>query len=121
KTLTKKIKSAVTDSEREIRFDPVNKAGVSNLLTIQQALTDKSVERLVEDYEGRGYGDLKADTAEIVVDFIRPIRDVVGELMSDTAELQRLMAMGAHKARSTARHTLADVYDAIGFVTLPGE
>ena len=121
KTLTKKIKSAVTDSEREIRFDPENKAGVSNLLTIQQALTGKSIELLVQEYDGRGYGDLKGDTAEIVVDFVRPIRDVVNELMADPAELQRLMAIGAHKARATARKTLGDVYDAVGFVALPGE
>ncbi|MDD2818444.1 MAG: tryptophan--tRNA ligase [Candidatus Nanopelagicales bacterium] len=121
KTLTKKIKSAVTDSEREIRFDPDNKAGVSNLLTIQQALTGKSIELLVQEYDGRGYGDLKGDTAEIVVDFVRPIRDVVNELMADPAELQRLMAVGAHKARATARKTLGDVYDAIGFVSLPSE
>ena len=111
----------MTDSEREIRFDPENKAGVSNLLTIQQALTGKSIDMLVQEYEGRGYGDLKGDTAEIVVDFVRPIRDVVTELMADPAELQRLMAIGAHKARATARKTLADVYDAIGFVSLPGE
>ncbi len=121
KALTKKIKSAVTDSEREIRFDPENKAGVSNLLTIQQALTGKSIDLLVQEYDGRGYGDLKGDTAEIVVDFVRPIRDVVNELMADPAELQRLMAIGAHKARATARKTLGDVYDAIGFVSLPGE
>ena len=121
KTLTKKIKSAVTDSEREIRFDPENKAGISNLLTIQQALTGKSIELLVQEYDGRGYGDLKGDTAEIVVEFVRPIRDGVNELMSDPAELQRLMGVGAHKARATARQTLGDVYDAIGFVSLPGE
>lgn len=121
KTLTKKIKSAVTDSEREIRFDPENKAGISNLLTIQQALTGKSIELLVQEYGGRGYGDLKGDTAEIVVEFVRPIRDVVSEYMTDPAELQRLMAVGAHKARATARKTLGDVYDAIGFVSLPGE
>ncbi len=121
KTLTKKIKSAVTDSEREIRFDPENKAGISNLLTIQQALTGKSIELLVQEYDGRGYGDLKGDTAEIVVEFVRPIRDVVDEYMTDPAELQRLMAVGAHKARATARKTLGDVYDAIGFVSLPGE
>jgi tryptophanyl-tRNA synthetase len=121
KTLTKKIKSAVTDSEREIRFDPENKAGISNLLTIQQALTGKSIELLVQEYDGRGYGDLKGDTAEIVVEFVRPIRDVVTEFMTDPAELQRLMAVGAHKARATARKTLGDVYDAIGFVSLPGE
>jgi tryptophanyl-tRNA synthetase len=121
KTLTKKIKSAVTDSEREIRFDPENKAGISNLLTIQQALTGRTIELLVQEYDGRGYGDLKGDTAEIVVDFVRPIRDVVNEFMTDPAELQRLMAVGAHKARATARKTLGDVYDAIGFVSLPGE
>jgi len=117
----KKIKTAVTDSGREISYDPAAKPGVSNLLTIQQALTATSMEDLVASYAGRGYGDLKSQTAEIVVEFIRPIRARVNELMDDQAELQSLMATGAHKARATARQTLAAVYEAVGFVPLPAE
>ena len=121
KTLAKKFKSAVTDSEREIRFDTQAKPGVSNLLSIQQALTGRAMDDIVTSYEGRGYGDLKTDTAEIVIDVIRPIRERVEELMRDQAELRRLMAKGAAKASSTARHTLADVYQAIGFVPLEAD
>ena len=117
-TLAKKFKSAVTDSEREIRFDMAAKPGVSNLLSMQQALTGRSMEAIVEGYAGRGYGDLKTDTAEIVMEFIRPIRERVTDLMGDPAELRRLMAVGAGKATHTARHTLAEVYDRVGFVPL---
>lgn len=120
--LAKKFKSAVTDSEREIRFDMAAKPGVSNLLSMQQALTGRSMQAIVDGYAGRGYGDLKTDTAEIVIEFIRPIRERVGELMADPAELRRLMAVGAGKATHTARHTLAAVYDRVGFVPLdPGD
>jgi len=118
-TIAKKLKTAVTDSGREIAFDPAVKPGVSNLLSIQQALTGTPMDALVDGYAGRGYGDLKQDTAEILIDFIGPIRARVAELMDDPAELQSQMAIGAHKARATARHTLAAVYDAIGFVSLP--
>ncbi|MBK9738063.1 MAG: tryptophan--tRNA ligase [Actinobacteria bacterium] len=118
KTLTKKIKSAVTDSERDIVFDPERKPGVSNLLTIQQAFTGAQMDDLVSGYAGRGYGDLKADTAEIVVEAVRPIRQRVNALMSDPAELRRLMTVGAHKARATAARTLDDVYQRVGFVPL---
>ena len=68
----KKIRSAVTDSEREIRFDTDAKPGISNLLTIQSAVTGVDIDKLVEGYAGRGYGDLKKDTAEAVVEFVRP-------------------------------------------------
>jgi len=119
KTIIKKIKTAVTDSDRDITFDPERKAGVSNLLTMQQALTGRAMSDLVEDYADRGYGDLKSDTAEIVVEFVRPIRERVTELMGDPAELNRLMGVGAQKARHTAAQTLADVYQRVGFVPLP--
>ncbi|MBU6243932.1 MAG: tryptophan--tRNA ligase [Actinomycetales bacterium] len=118
-TIARKLKTAVTDSGREIAFDPAGKPGVSNLLSIQQALTGTSMESLVAGYAGRGYGDLKKDTAEVLVEFIRPIRARVAEMMDDPAELQAQMAIGARKARVTARQTLAAVYEAIGFVALP--
>ena len=116
--ITKKLKSAVTDSEREIRYDPAAKPGVSNLLSIQQALTGRSIAELETSYEGRGYGDLKGDTAEIVVDAVRPIRERVNELLADTAELRRLMTIGAHRARATAAGTLDAVYERVGFVPM---
>ncbi|MDA2987271.1 MAG: tryptophan--tRNA ligase [Actinomycetota bacterium] len=118
KAVTKKIKSAVTDSEREVRFDTVNKPGVSNLLSIQHALTGRSIADLEASYEGRGYGDLKGDTAELAVESIRPIRERVQELMADPAELRRLMTIGAHRARATAAQTLDAVYQRVGFVPM---
>jgi tryptophanyl-tRNA synthetase len=117
--LTKKIKSAVTDSDRDIRFDPVNKPGVANLLTMQQAITGTSMAELEASYADRGYGDLKTETAQIAVDLIAPIRRRVVELMSDKGELINLMGIGAGKARVTAGETLEKVYDAVGFVPLP--
>jgi tryptophanyl-tRNA synthetase len=117
--LTKKIKSAVTDSDRDIRFDPVNKPGVANLLTMQQAITGTSMAELEASYADRGYGDLKTETAQIAVELIAPIRRRVVELMSDKGELINLMGIGADKARATAGETLEKVYDAVGFVPLP--
>lgn len=118
KISAKKIRSAVTDSEREIRFDPVNKPGVSNLLTIQSAVTGTPVDKLVVGYEGRGYGDLKAETADAVVAYVSPIKARVDELLADPAELQAILATGAERAREVAGATLARVYDRLGF--LPG-
>jgi len=116
--LAKKFKSAVTDSGREIVFDAENKPGVSNLLTIQSALTGRALDVIVAGYEGKGYGDLKTDTATIVLDFIGPIRARVNELMSDQDHLRHLMGVGARKAGATARETLAKVYDRVGFVAI---
>ncbi len=83
----KKIRSAVTDSDGEIRFDPEAKPGVSNLLTIYSALTGTAVAALVEEYAGKGYGDLKKDLAEIVVGFVTPFRERTLELLDDQAHL----------------------------------
>ncbi|MGV0991712.1 MAG: tryptophan--tRNA ligase [Mycobacterium sp.] len=118
KVSAKKIRSAVTDSEREIRFDPENKPGVSNLLSIQSAVTGTSVDKLVVGYEGRGYGDLKAETADAVVAYVTPIKARVDELLADPAELQAILATGAERAREVAGATLGRVYDRLGF--LPG-
>jgi tryptophanyl-tRNA synthetase len=112
----KKFKSAVTDSGREIAFDPEAKPGVSNLLTMQQAITGRSMDAIVAEYQGKGYGDLKADTAEIVASVVGPIRAQVEEYLADPAELTALMRLGAEKARATAHETLAVVYDRVGFV-----
>ncbi|MFT4084055.1 MAG: tryptophan--tRNA ligase [Nocardioides sp.] len=112
----KKIRSAVTDSESEIRFDEEHKPGVSNLLRIYSALTRTEVDALVERYAGRGYGDLKKELAEVVVDFVTPFRDRTFELLEDRTHLDQVLAEGAAKAGAVARRTLADVYDRVGFV-----
>jgi tryptophanyl-tRNA synthetase len=112
----KKIRSAVTDTEREIRYDPEAKAGVSNLLTIHSALSGRTIAELEADYAGRGYGDLKKDLAEIVADFTAPLAERVRGILDDPAELDRVLARGASRAREVAGATLAAVHDRIGFL-----
>src|ERR1700693_1630389 len=102
----KKIRSAVTDSEREVRYDPDAKAGVSNLLTIQSAVTGTDVDKLVEASAGRGYGELKADTADAVVEFVTPVKARVDELVGDPTELEALLKGGAERAGGGAGKTL---------------
>jgi tryptophanyl-tRNA synthetase len=116
KVISKRIRSAVTDSETEVRYDPETKPGVSNLLTILGAFTGREAAACVADYEGKGYGALKGDTADAVVAFAEPFAARVAELRADPAELERLMAGGADKARAVAAQTLRTVYDRIGFV-----
>jgi tryptophanyl-tRNA synthetase len=116
KVISKRIRSAVTDSETEVRYDPDTKPGVSNLLTILGAFTGREAAACVSDYEGKGYGALKGDTADAVVAFAEPFAARVAELRADPAELERLMAGGADKARAVAAQTLRTVYDRIGFV-----
>ena len=116
KASEKKVKSAVTDSEREIRFDEENKPGISNLLTIASALTGTSIPELVTAYEGRGYGDLKKDVAAAVVDFVTPFRERTHAFLDDVAGLDAILATGAEKARAVAAETLSEVYDRVGFV-----
>ena len=112
----KKIRSAVTDSEREIRFDLQAKAGVSNLLTIQSAITGTDVDKLVDGYAGRGYGDLKKDTADAVVEFVTPIKARVDGMLADPTELEAVLAAGAERASDTSAKTLQRVYDRLGFL-----
>jgi tryptophanyl-tRNA synthetase len=116
KKTAKKIRSAVTDSEREIRFDPVAKPGVSNLLTIQSAVTGTDVQTLVDGYAGRGYGDLKSDTADAVVEFVSPIKTRVDEMLADPGELEAILAAGADRANEVTAATLQRVYDRLGFL-----
>jgi tryptophanyl-tRNA synthetase len=119
KAAEKKIKSAVTDSDAEVRFDEKNKPGVSNLLILQKAITGKSLDVLESEYAGRGYGDLKKETAEIVLGVVEPIRTRVNELLTDPAELESLMNKGAQKAREAAAPTLDLVYERVGFPVNP--
>ena len=116
----KKIRSAVTDSGSEVRFDPEHKPGVSNLLTIFSALTGRTVEDLEKAYAGRGYGDLKTDLADAVVDFVTPIRDRTTELLEDRARLDAILRAGAERAGAVAERTLAEVYDRVGFLPAGG-
>lgn len=116
KKSAKKIRSAVTDSEREIRFDRDAKPGVSNLLTIQSAVTGTDIDTLVTGYAGRGYGDLKTETADAVVDFVTPIKARVDELLADPTELQAVLTKGAARANEVASATLQRVYDRMGFL-----
>ena len=116
KRSAKKVRSAVTDSGTEIRFDEEEKPGVSNLLTIYSALTGRTVAEIVGEYDGRGYGDLKKDLGEVVIDFVTPFRDRTMQLLEDRAELDAVLRRGADRAREIAARTLADVYDRVGFV-----
>ncbi|MFZ4064767.1 MAG: tryptophan--tRNA ligase [Rhodoluna sp.] len=115
-TIAKKIKSAVTDTEASIRVDWENKPGVSNLLSIHSSVSGESLLSLEERFAGAGYGVLKSEVADVVVNALAPIRDRANELMSDTTELDRLLASGAEKARTVAEATLADVYENVGFI-----
>ncbi|WP_028281040.1 tryptophan--tRNA ligase [Arthrobacter sp. H5] len=116
KVTAKRIKSAVTDDGAEIRFDRGEKPGISNLLTIYSLLTGKNVDDVVGHFEGRMYGHLKVELADVVVDHLEPIRTRALELLADQAELDRLLNVGAEKARSIASVTLADVFAKVGFL-----
>ncbi len=114
--IEKRIKSAVTDTGRDVLFDPEGKPGVSNLMTILAAVTDGTVEQVQEDFAGRGYGDLKKAVAEAVLAVAVPLQQRQRELLDDPAELDRLLARGAQKARAVAGPTLRQVYERVGFV-----
>ncbi|GAA1895551.1 MAG: tryptophan--tRNA ligase [Williamsia herbipolensis] len=116
KRSAKKVRSAVTDAGREIVVDRENKPGVTNLLTIHSALSGTPVEQLVEHFAGKGYGDLKVETAQVLTDFVSPLRSRVDELMADPAELDTILARGAGRAREVASQTLARVYDRVGLL-----
>ncbi len=116
----KKIRSAVTDSGSEVRFDLAEKPGVSNLLTIYSALTGASIAVLEERFDGEGYGTLKKDLAEVVVDFVTPFREKTLELLAAQDHLQQVLAQGAEQARVVASVTLRDVYQRVGFVAPAG-
>ncbi|MCX4527651.1 MULTISPECIES: tryptophan--tRNA ligase [unclassified Streptomyces] len=116
KVTEKKIKSAVTDTEAEIRFDTEKKPGVSNLLTIYSTLTGETVTALEEKYEGKGYGALKTDLAGVMVDFVTPFRQRTQEYLDDPETLDAILAKGAEKARAVAAETLAQAYDRLGFL-----
>lgn len=113
---TKKIKSATTDAGREVTFDEKDKPGISNLLTIHSALSGVSVADLENQFAGKGYGDFKGAVAEVVVEYLRPIRTQALELLQDEAHLIKVLHDGADKARVVASATLAKTYKNLGLV-----
>ncbi|WP_436737143.1 tryptophan--tRNA ligase [Streptomyces sp. BBFR102] len=116
KATAKKIKSAVTDTGTEIRFDRAEKAGVSNLLSILSTLSGATIAELEEKYTGKGYGALKTDLAEAMVDFATPFRERTQAYLDDPETLDAILAKGAEKARAVAAETLAQTYDRLGLV-----
>ncbi|MEU9171776.1 tryptophan--tRNA ligase [Streptomyces sp. NPDC048420] len=116
KATAKKVKSAVTDTDTVVRYDVVNKPGVSNLLTIYSTLTGTSITELEQQYEGKLYGALKTDLAEVVVDFVTPFRERAQQYLDDPETLDSILAKGAEKARAVAAETLSQAYERVGFL-----
>lgn len=116
KVTVKKVKSAVTDTDTEIRFDAEAKPGVSNLLTIYSTLTGTGIPELEQKYAGKGYGALKTDLAEVMAEFVTPFRTRTQEYLDDPETLDSILAKGAEKARAVAAETLATTYERIGFL-----
>ncbi len=114
--VAKRIKAAVTDTGRDVLYDPDTKPGVSNLLTIYSALDGRSIADLEKAYDGKGYGDLKKDLAEVVVEALAPVRKRATDYLDDPASLDAVLADGADRATERASATLARVYDKVGFL-----
>ena len=112
----KKIKSAVTDTGREVLFDEQGKPGISNLLTILSACTGKEVGELQDAYAGKGYGDFKGDVAEAVVELFAPVRSRFAELSADPGHLDDVLAAGRAKAAEVAEATMAAVRERVGLL-----
>ncbi|MET8133373.1 MULTISPECIES: tryptophan--tRNA ligase [unclassified Streptomyces] len=116
KATAKKVKSAVTDTDTVIRYDTSAKPGISNLLTIYSTLTGTGIGELEQKYTGKGYGALKTDLAEVMVDFVTPFRERTQQYLDDPETLDSILAKGAEKARSVAAETLSQAYDRVGFL-----
>jgi tryptophanyl-tRNA synthetase len=114
--IRKKFKTAVTDSGRDVRYAPDEKPGVSNLIEILSVASGTPISEVESSYDGRGYGDLKGDVGEAVVELFRPTHERYAELRADEAELRRLLHVGAGKARETSAPTLERMYERMGFV-----
>lgn len=120
KRIAKKIRSAVTDTEGEVRYDVESKPGVSNLLSIHSALSGTAVADLESSFAGRGYGDLKQEVADVVVAAVEPYQRRMDELMADPGELDRILAKGAARASEVAAATRDRVYDRVGLLAARG-
>jgi len=117
--LRKKIMRAVTDTGTEIRADEENKPGITNLLRILSALTKTPIPELEKRYEGQGYGTFKKDVAEAVIETFTPIRERTQRLLADEAELDKLLAIGAERARAVAQETMEKGRERVGFLPIP--
>ena len=115
KDIEKKLKRATTDSGTEITYTE-EKPGVKNMIDIQSVITGKSVEQILASYAGKMYGHLKVDTANILIEELRPIQERTRQYMTDRGELSRLLKIGVERASESAEVTLRKVYDAIGFI-----
>jgi tryptophanyl-tRNA synthetase len=118
-TIRKKLKTAVTDSGSDVRYDPEEKPGISNLIELMTVVTGKSIQEIEATFDGSGYGRFKEAIAEGILELLEPIQSRYRELRADPAELQRLLAMGAEKARASSAPTLALMYERMGFVARP--
>ncbi|MFB2599386.1 tryptophan--tRNA ligase [Herbiconiux sp. P17] len=116
KVTEKKIMRAVTDADGEVRFDRETKPGLANLLTVFAILTNRSVDDVVEEFAGGGYGTLKKALSAVVVETVAPIRERTLELLDDPGELDRILSVNADRANEVAEATLATVYDRVGFL-----
>ncbi len=114
-TIRKKLKTAVTDSGSEVRFDPDEKPGISNLIELMTVVTGKSIQEVEAAYDGTGYGRFKEDVAEGIIKLLEPIHARYRTLRADAAELDRLLALGAAKAREASAPTLHQMYERMGF------
>ena len=114
-TIRRKIKKCVTDSEGVVRYSP-EQPGIKNLLDIYSALSGKSIDEIVKMYEGKGYGDFKADTAEVIISVLEPMRQKYLALLEDKEYLEKIYCEGARKAEAKARKTLRKVYKKVGFL-----
>lgn len=116
--ILRKFKRAVTDSDTEncVRYDPTNKPGVANLMTIYSAVTGKSFDEIEQEFAGKGYGAFKPAVGEAVVETLRPIREEATRILGDKAYLESVYRAGAQKASYVAEKTLRKVYKKVGFV-----
>jgi tryptophanyl-tRNA synthetase len=114
-TIRKKVRTAVTDSGTDVRYDPEDKPGISNLIELLTVVTGDSIQDVEARYDGSGYGAFKSDVADALVDLLSPIQARYRELRSDAAELERLLQVGAEKARASSAPTLALMYERLGF------
>jgi len=112
----KKIKSAMTDAGREVKYDVAQKPGISNLLTIHSALSGRTIAELENEFDGKGYGDFKAAVADVVVEYLRPIRAKAMELLEDEKHLLQILHQGSEKARAVAQQTIETTYKNLGVV-----